>query len=262
MRVTILGFLMSVLLVTSLLAQSLTEKDSLLTKAKNDLRQAINNWNEADLQSARAQFERLLSQNDQKFLIHYYIGFADYNLVNFCQTKNDKKMMSKVLEDGIEHLEQSIELKNDFAESQGLLSSLLGQKIGLNPIKGIYLGPKSGMIMSKAIELDPQNPRLHYLSGVSAYFTPGMFGGGKDKAREALKKATDLFKTYKAQSNLYPDWGERDAYAWLGIIAADSDSLELANSYYEKALTIDPDFNWVKFSLKPALDEKMGKKRR
>jgi tetratricopeptide (TPR) repeat protein len=115
--------------------------------------------------------------------------------------------------------------------------------------------------MNKAMELDPQNPRAHFLAGVGANFTPKLFGGGKGKARNLLKKAAQLFTVYQKLSILYPDWGERETYAWLGIIAADSDSLNLAKSYYEQALEIDPNFNWVKYQLLPELEKTLVKKK-
>lgn len=262
MNIKLVTFLLSIVLAANLAAQELSAQDSLLLNSVNDLKQAINSWTENDLQNSRAQFERLLTKekNGLNYLIHYYIGLADYNLHNLNQIKDDKEKKSKFLEDGIEHLEKCLELKEDFAEARGLLSSFLGQKISLNPLKAVYLGPKSGQMMSAALEIDPQNPRLFYLKGVGAYYTPAMFGGGTDNARNALKKAAEYFKTYKAPSVFYPDWGERETYTWLGIIAAESDSLELARSYYDKALAISPGYKWIVNVLKPELDKKVAQK--
>ncbi len=256
MKLKLLTIFITFLFFTNISAQDLSANDSLLLQAIGNLNQAIDNWNEADLQSNRAQLERLLDQNDQKYLVHYYIAFAEYNLVNFYQAQKKEDMLAKLLDDGVEHLEQAIQIDVNFAEAYGLLSSLLGQKIGLSPIKGIFLGPKSGSNMATALELDPNNPRLHYLAGVNAFFTPAMFGGGIDIARNSLKQAIDLFKTYKVTKRLYPQWGEREAYTWLGIIAAKSDSLKLAHSYYKSALEISPGFKWVELELLPNLNKK------
>ena len=111
--------------------------------------------------------------------------------------------------------------------------------------------------MGKAMKSEPENPRVYLLAGINAKFTPKMFGGGESKARQFLKKATELFPKYKSPSPLYPDWGYREVYAWLGIIAVDTDTLKLAKIYFEKALEIDPDFSWVKFQLLPALEKSM-----
>ena len=256
---TLSMLLLILILVFSLPAQSLSPADSLLLKAKDQLNRAVRQWNESELQNARALFERLLNRNDKKFLVHYYVAYADYHLINFYQKDDTADQMKKFLDDGIRHLKQSIELNENFSESFALLSSLLGRKISLNPLKAIVLGPRSGTAIAKAMQLEPQNPRVHFISGINAYFTPKMFGGGKNKARRALKKALQLFPQYHSSSPLYPDWGYPETYAWLGILAIDADSLEQAETYFHKALEIDPDFSWVKNHLLPKLQDEKAK---
>jgi len=256
---TISAFLLILFLGLNLRAQSLSPADSLLLKAKLQLNEAIRQWNESDLQNARALFERLLNQTDKKFLVHYYIAYADYHLINFYQKDEIKDRMEKFLDDGIQHLKQSIELNENFSESFALLSSLLGRKISLSPFKAIVLGPRSGTAISKAMLLEPENPRVHFIAGINAYFTPRMFGGGKDKARHSLKKALQLFPEYQSPSPLYPDWGYPETYAWLGVFAIDADSLDRAESYFQKALEVDPDYSWVKNYLLPKLQEEKQK---
>ena len=67
--------------------------------------------------------------------------------------------------------------------------------IGLsgNPLSGMTLGPKSNGLLDRAKELEPKNPRVWLVSGMSAMFTPKMFGGGTDKAEQELRKSLDLF---------------------------------------------------------------------
>lgn len=254
------SIVLALVLITQVSARDVPNKDALLLKAIGGLEQAVESWTIADLQNSRAQLQRLLSGSDKKYLVHYYIAYADYNLTSVYQMEGNEDAMGKTLDDGVDNLEQSIELNDDFAEAHALLSSLLGQKIGLSPMKGIYLGPKSGSIMSQALELDPDNPRVNYLAGLGKYFTPGMFGGSEDEAVALLQKATKQFKTYKPQSELFPTWGEHNAYTWLGIIAAENDSLDLALSYYEKALEIYSGYKWITKKLMPDLNKKMAKK--
>ncbi|NIV14888.1 MAG: tetratricopeptide repeat protein [Aliifodinibius sp.] len=83
-----------------------------------------------------------------------------------------------------------------------------------------------------------------------------MFGGGKDNARKALKKSAELFETYKPESSLYPDWGHEGPYIWLGRIALEQDSLDLAEQYFDQALQINPDHGQVKHQLLPQLQKK------
>ncbi len=39
---------------------------------------------------------------------------------------------------------------------------------------------------------------------------PEAFGGGKEKAKGVFDKAISQFSTFKAKSNLYPNWGENN----------------------------------------------------
>jgi len=61
----------------------------------------------------------------------------------------------------------------------------------------------------KAIELNPDNPRIYAFRGQSLYFTPEMFGGGCTKAKPHLEKAVEKFKIHKEPSEIHPHWGKR-----------------------------------------------------
>jgi hypothetical protein len=71
-------------------------------------------------------------------------------------------------------------------------------------------GMEASAALQTGMQLDPTNPRLYYLQGMSVFGTPEQFGGGKDKAKPIFQKAVDLFKTFKIKP-LYPDWGMKEA---------------------------------------------------
>ena len=60
------------------------------------------------------------------------------------------------------------------------------------------------------MELNPNNPRLYYLQGMSLFNTPEQFGGGKDKAKPVFEKAVELYKAEQPKP-LYPHWGQQQA---------------------------------------------------
>jgi hypothetical protein len=64
------------------------------------------------------------------------------------------------------------------------------------------------------MKLDPNNPRLYYLQGMTLFNTPEQFGGGKDKAKPVFEKSVALFKTAQSKE-LYPDWGKDQAEQML-----------------------------------------------
>jgi hypothetical protein len=67
-------------------------------------------------------------------------------------------------------------------------------------------GAEAGSDLQKAMTLNPNNPRVYYLQGMSLFGTPEQFGGGKAAAKPLFQKAVDLGKAEQAKP-LYPHWG-------------------------------------------------------
>jgi len=258
MKKGILSMVLILCLVGLSHAQSGRNVDDLIMQGKEIIRKAEADWNLQQLMAARGYFERLINEPTYPWLVHYYIGFVDMRLITYYFALADMDKAEEFVDDGIEHLEKAVELKNDFAEGYGLLSSLLGNKIALNPMLGMTLGMKSGQMMNKALGLAPENPRITLIAGQSAYYTPEMYGGGKDKAHKHIEKAIAYFQSFKPEKPILPDWGFDEAYAYMGLIQMDQEDFIGARASFEKALEINPNNAWVKMDLMQKLEEKMG----
>ncbi len=252
-------FTFFVFLLVPFLLHAQTEIQEPILKGNEMLRQAFNNWSDTDFLKSRAYFERLfnISEEQDSWLIHYYIGFSDWRLSTF-YIQQDKDRALQFVDEGIDHLEQCIELKSNFADAHNLLASLYSNKIGLKPILGMTLGPKSGLQIGKAMKLDESNPRNYLIAGISAFFTPKIFGGGKDKAKEHFEKAIACFDTTNVSGQELPDWGHEEAFAWLGLVHSEQGELIEANNSYLKALKINKDYSWVSEVLLPNLQKKLA----
>ena len=77
-------------------------------------------------------------------------------------------------------------------------------------------GAEAGAALQKGMELDPKNPRIYYLQGMSLFNTPEQFGGGKDKAKPLLAKAVEFYGTAQPKA-FYPDWGKKEAEEQLAL---------------------------------------------
>jgi hypothetical protein len=85
-----------------------------------------------------------------------------------------------------------VKLNPNSSDAHWLLSDLLGKLIPHVLGEGPRIGPESTREADQAIELDPRNaPRL-IARAFGYFFTPSVFGGGKPKAMEMLKKAVDI----------------------------------------------------------------------
>ena len=232
--------------------------DTALLQSIIQLQKALDEWNKKKMLQARATFEQLLAYSNDQWLVHYYIALSDLYLTQYHLSSKEKDEVKKYIKDGIENLERSIKLKENFADSYALLANLYGMEISLSPTKGIILGPRINSVLATAEKLEPNNPRVHLVAGISAFHTPKLFGGGEDKAIQRLNKAAELFETYQPPSPLYPNWGHEEVYAWLGLIAMKQNDFELAEKYFNKALKINPNYFWVKYVLLPQLKEKQN----
>jgi tetratricopeptide (TPR) repeat protein len=207
------------------------------------------------LTGAAAMVDRVLTVTPNDPLLLYYRAFALYRSATLYtgQKKNDEA--KRVLEEADRLLDQAT-TKTPTADALALHSSVMGLQIGLssNPLAGMTMGPKSGSLLDRAKELEPKNPRAWLISGMSAMFTPKMFGGGTDKAEQDLRKAVTLFETDQATTP-NPTWGRADAYIWLGQALQKEEKPADAKAAYQKALEIQPGNQWVLRVLLPSLDK-------
>lgn len=198
-------------------------------------------------QALRAKGERLLKMDAKNWHTHYYIAFIYDHLANFYMKSDDDKA-DDYLDIALEHLDQSIEL-HPSEESYAMKSSIYGKKIGLAPLKGMFLGPKSGSAMSSAYELNGKNPRVWIIDAIGKMHAPSLFGGDKEKSRELLEKAAKAFDNYEEKDSLMIHWGKADAYAWLAMLDIKEGKKELAEEHAKKALSIEANYGFVKFAI-------------
>ena len=234
-------------------AQPLTGRDRWADSARVEIEAATIAGTLDRFSGVRVLLERALTAFPNDPLLQHYQGYAHYREATLMQgMKSDAKAIRLVLEAADEVLERSAK-KLDMPETHALRSSVIGQMIGSNPLRGMTLGPKSSGAMDRAVELGPNNPRVWLMRGISAMFTPGMFGGGEDKADAFLTKSIALFASDKPTPPA-PAWGHADAYIWLGQLRQRQGRIADARKAYNTALEIQPGNGWVRHVLLPGLD--------
>lgn len=206
------------------------------------------------LTNAAAMLDRVLTVTPNDALLLYYRSLALYRTGSLYLGRKKNDEAKRALDEADLLLEQAT-AKSPTADALALRSSVIGQQIGLsgNPLSGMTLGPKSSGLLDRAKQLEPRNPRVWLVSGMSAMFTPKMFGGGTDKAEQDLKKALALFETDQPVAPA-PSWGRADAYIWLGQALQKNDKPDEARGAYKKALELQPKNGWVLYELLPSLD--------
>ena len=100
-------------------------------------------------------------------------------------------------------------MKSDKSEIYALYAYLYSSRVKVSPM---MRGPKMGKIAreyaEKSIKANPNNPRPYLIRARGIYFTPTIFGGGKEKAMPLINKALEKFNTFKPATKYSPNWGK------------------------------------------------------
>ena len=153
------------------------------------------------------EIERIALVEEDDWYANYYAALA------YVETAyvSPKKQIDALCDRAEEFLIKAEKIQNNNPENLVLRAYLLSARINVSPmVRGAKLGVESKELLTKALEIDPSNPRALYVRGMGIYYTPAVFGGGKKKAKPYIEKAVAQFKKEKKEG-LEPYWGAREA---------------------------------------------------
>jgi hypothetical protein len=155
-------------------------------------------------------FERIGDAEKTQWLPYYYAGLALCTSGWMPEVK-DKDANAARINGFCDKAEPLARTAADSAEILSIRNMSGTQQMMVDPsTRWASYGQTAGQALEKALKLDPNNPRLFYLRGMSLFSTPVQFGGGKDKAKPVFEKAVQLYKNSKPKE-LYPRWGQKQA---------------------------------------------------
>ncbi len=167
------------------------------------------------------------------------------------QTKRRHERVRKPLLEEAESLMKAwIEADPNDAGAHLVLSQVYQARI-TGMMSGMRFGRRAGETLDRALELAPDDPRPLYLKGVNQLMAPGPFGN-KEEARSNLEAAVVRFAEGAPEGAFW--WGEPEAHAFLGLSYARENEYDEARAAYERALELEPGFDWVRESLLPDLE--------
>jgi tetratricopeptide (TPR) repeat protein len=208
--------------------------------------QAYNHWDRKEFESAAEKFQQAIDDQPDDYLGHYWKGaalfyLASYYLHAYEKDKNPGQGVATV-DEGLVVLTQAIEKNPAFSESHALRGVLRGMHIQLNPWSIFTQGPGVQSDRDRALALNPDNPRVHYLTGISLWMAPEIFGGGATEALKHFLRAEELFaaESQREKSALDPVWGYSTCLSFIGDVYARQGDRKQAYRYYQKALMQNP----------------------
>ncbi|MFA5326864.1 MAG: hypothetical protein WC384_03665 [Prolixibacteraceae bacterium] len=152
------------------------------------------------------QFERISKIEKAEWLPLYYASYA-YMMVSFQEPENAKK--DQFLDQAQKYLDQAMVIDSGESELYMLQGFLYPSRINIDPItRGIIYMEKMNQALDKALELNPDNPRVYYLRATMTFHMPEAYGGGAAKALPLYKTADEKFKKFKPKTELSPKWGK------------------------------------------------------
>ena len=166
----------------------------------------------SDLQNVAGVFERIGDAEKTQWLPYYYAALAQ-TWIGWRPEVKDKDGNAEKIKALLTKAE-AIETNSELYAVENMMNT---QQMLMDPqTRWQTNGQQAGIALQKGMKLDPNNPRLYYLQGMSLFGTPVQYGGGKDKAKPLFEKALALYKSAQPKP-LYPNWGQNETEKQLAL---------------------------------------------
>jgi Tfp pilus assembly protein PilF len=201
---------------------------AIVRSAEAQLEEGRTTLDEQTLMTARRSFEDCTMVDPKNARCYYDLGRIDSYLADVRERHRATKPAQQAIDSAIESTRQSIDLNARFADAHALLAELYGKKIGYGGwFTGMRIGPKAEAETQKALESDPNDPRIYIVIGRRQLYSPRMFGGDIEKAIESFRKATIV------------DPHCDEGFVWLAIAYSKKGDTSAAKTAVDEALRLN-----------------------
>jgi hypothetical protein len=232
-----------------------------LTKLKAKVMSADYRADLDELARLRDEAAKLGNDPELGYLAYYWSGFASWRMaINGASTGMKTEDQKNHLTHAAMQFYTSMRLKGDFADACSAAA-------GVNSwLPAFSMGDRNGALerialsralLSRALALDPKNPRTRWTEAAPFLFMPKELGGNIPRAigiyREMLAEAE--CRGEQADSPL-PDWGKPEALMSLAFahFTQQPADLKAAREEANAALQLQPEWSYVKKNLLPKIE--------
>lgn len=143
---------------------------------------------------------------------HYYVAFGYLRL---SQMQQDAAEKDKYLDLALRAVDQAGTIKPNDSELEAMRGFVIMIQLTVDPgTRGMTHSPMAMASFQKAVALNPENPRAHYLLGQMQYGTAQFMGSDTSDACASIAKAIELFEQEGDSENPFaPTWGKGEAIA-------------------------------------------------
>jgi hypothetical protein len=201
-------YILFLLAAVSIQVAALAQSDKYTAAMEKNLNMFDSAKTAEDYTKLANTFERIGDAEKTQWIPYYYAGLA-LSSSGWMIPNADKDANAARINAFCDKAEAIATTDADKAEILAVRNMSATQQMMVDPqSRWMSFGQTAGQALDKGLKLDPNNPRLYYLRGMSLFGTPEQFGGGKDKAKPVFEKAAELYKQQKP-AKLYPKWGEK-----------------------------------------------------
>lgn len=177
----------------------------------------------------------LLAKEKSNNLISYWQAYLQFYQGIFHLQMNQPENAKDEIEKGIEIIS---DIHNKTVEDYALLSRLQSIYLQFAGMKIMNLSKEMNDNGRKALELDSENLRANFVHGCNDFYTPEMYGGGKEAEKYFLKAIA--LPDQKIANKYMPSWGKDEAYELLIKLYLKHGDKEKAGQYYDEAILLYP----------------------
>lgn len=182
----------------------------------------------------KANLTQLHQQKKHKLIQYWRAYLQYYSSIYYLQVGNEKQSEIEV-DQGISWMKS---LSNKEAEDYALLAMLQSFGIQFKGMRAMFISSSIKKNVKKALAMDPDNLRAHFVYASNDFYTPAKYGGGKE-AETYLLKALKL-PVQKMKNDKLPSWGMEETYQMLIKLYMKQEKWDLAKQYYAEGSKVFP----------------------
>ena len=166
-------------------------------------------------------FQRISVKETDKWLPNYYTALSHIQKGRVMMREGKLDQLDETADNAQKFVDLAMVVAANNSEIYLLQKMVYSLKMMVNPMERyMKYGMKAGEMLTKAEELNPNNPRVILIKAEDIYFTPEQYGGSKTKGMELFKLALEKFNSFKPKTALDPNWGKAEAEYFIAQTSA------------------------------------------
>lgn len=233
----------------------------LLNLSAISILQAQNPFNdrlyEAYIENEMCQWTKTMLLMEKEYMISgdydmlHNLTLAQYGYINYCLAVKDFKKAAEYINLAEKNVDKLLRTNKYTADAYALKAALIGYEIGIKPFKVTYLAPQCMDNVEKALSINKNCVNGLIEKGNILFLMPEIIGGSKQGAIAYYENAIEIMENDSLK--LSNNWMYLNSLILLARSYEQTGQFAMAKNTYEKILSYEQDFAWVKRDLYPGL---------